>query len=161
MSTPLRMTSLRTTSFRTTSRLLALTGLWLVPELLPAQAGLDPQQILGPLGAPWTTYSGDDTGKRDSSLREINRENVHNLSVAWVTRFTAGSGASGKGSDLWANRVSGDALPFPTIVGGLGTGELNVGGPARLSGAILQVDGILYVTAPDNAWAVDAQIGRA
>ncbi len=30
----------------------------------------------------------------------------------------------------------------------------------QVKGAILQVDGILYVTAPDNVWAIDARDGR-
>jgi alcohol dehydrogenase (cytochrome c) len=145
---------------RTASRLFAITIMLLAPALLRAQGGLDPRKAIQPLAEQWSTYSGDYTGKRYSSLREINRENVHNLSLAWVTRFTAGSGASGKAdSGLWASRVTGGTLPFPTIVGGLGSGDLNVGGPAGLSGAILQVDGILYVSAPDNAWAVDARDG--
>ena len=29
-----------------------------------------------------------------------------------------------------------------------------------MKGAILQVDGVLYVTAPDNVWAIDARDGR-
>jgi glucose dehydrogenase len=31
---------------------------------------------------------------------------------------------------------------------------------ARIAGAILEVNGILYFSAPDNAWAVDARTGR-
>ena len=48
----------------------------------------------------------------------------------------------------------------PTIVGGEGTGEFGGGGGASVKGAILQVDGVLYVTAPDNVWALDARDGR-
>ena len=33
-------------------------------------------------------------------------------------------------------------------------------GAGRISGAVLQVNGILYVSVPDNAWAVDARDGR-
>ena len=46
-----------------------------------------------------------------------------------------------------------------TIVGGEGAGEFLVGG-ARVTGAILQVDGILYVSSPDHVWALDARDGR-
>ena len=34
------------------------------------------------------------------------------------------------------------------------------GGGANIKGAILQVGGVLYVSAPDNAWAIDARDGR-
>ena len=34
-----------------------------------------------------------------------------------------------------------------------------VRGAGRISGAVLQVNGILYVSVPDNAWAVDARNG--
>ena len=48
----------------------------------------------------------------------------------------------------------------PVIVGGEGTGEFAAGGGATIKGAILQVNGILYVTAPDNVWAIDARDGH-
>jgi alcohol dehydrogenase (cytochrome c) len=37
-----------------------------------------------PVGANWTSYNGDYTGRRYSSLREINPENVAQLRAAWV-----------------------------------------------------------------------------
>ena len=45
------------------------------------------------------------------------------------------------------------------IVGGEGTGDIAVGG-GTIKGSVLQVDGTLYFTMPDNAWAVDARDGR-
>ena len=45
----------------------------------------------------------------------------------------------------------------PTIIGGVGTREFTGG---TIKGAVLQVGGILYVTAPDNVWALDALDGR-
>lgn len=121
------------------------------------QSPPDPKQIQQPLREQWLTYSGDYTGKRYSELQQINRNNVRHLSLAWVTRFISGSGVDGASSAGGA--FNGDRLPFPTLVGGLGAGDLNVGGPARLSGAILQVNGVLYVTSTDNVWAVDARDG--
>ena len=50
--------------------------------------------------------------------------------------------------------------PTPVIVGGEGTGEFAGGGAASVKGAILQVNDVLYVTAPDNVWALDARDGR-
>ena len=37
-----------------------------------------------PVGADWTSYNGDYTGRRYSSLREINVANVGHLRAAWV-----------------------------------------------------------------------------
>ena len=47
----------------------------------------------------------------------------------------------------------------PAIVGGLGPADGPVV-PANIKGTPLMVDGTLYVTTPDNAWALDARDGR-
>ncbi len=136
-----------------------LAGLawWLLPALMLAQKQdyrgvLDPADILKPLGESWPTYSGDYSGSRYSSLTQINQSTVRNLTLAWTSRLTAGPGAAGGGG-----RGGGGGA---VIVGGEGTGELGAGGGTNVKGAILEVNGILYVTTPDNAWAVDARDGR-
>ncbi len=118
----------------------------LFPCLAVAQ-GVDAAMLLKPLGESWPTYSGDYSGKRYSSLTQLNQSNVKNLTLAWVSRIAAGAGNGGRGGGQ-------------TIVGGEGTGELAAGGGTNIKGSILQVDGILYVSTPDNAWAVDARDGR-
>jgi alcohol dehydrogenase (cytochrome c) len=45
------------------------------------------------------------------------------------------------------------------IVGGEGKGDFPTGDPT-IKGTPLMVDGTLYVSAPDNAWAIDARDGR-
>jgi alcohol dehydrogenase (cytochrome c) len=40
--------------------------------------------LTSPVGANWTSYNGDYTGRRYSSLREINTANVQQLRAAWV-----------------------------------------------------------------------------
>ena len=45
-----------------------------------------------------------------------------------------------------------------TSVGGEGKGDYAIPPPA-VKGAVLQVNGVLYVTSPDNAWALDARSG--
>jgi alcohol dehydrogenase (cytochrome c) len=40
--------------------------------------------LINPVGANWTSYNGDYTGRRYSALREINTANVHQLRAAWV-----------------------------------------------------------------------------
>jgi alcohol dehydrogenase (cytochrome c) len=144
---------------------LSLAWVIVVPALLLAQdAGLDPQALRRPLADAWPSYSGDLTGRRHSALKQIDRSNVKNLSLAWVARgFVQGSGAAGRaagpGRGGGAGGGRGSGRGHPLIVGGEGTGEYNTGGPAAIRGSILMVDGVLYPTSPDNVWAVDARDG--
>ena len=142
-------------------RLLVLLSTLLTPALALAQSGLDPTAILKPLAGEWPTYSGDYSGKRYSTLQAVNPSTVKNLSLAWVTRFTTGCGPAGSASPAgsgFGGRFGGDVAAL-IVVGGLGAGDLNTCGGARLGGGILMVDGVLYLSAPDNAWAVDARDG--
>ena len=137
----------------TLTRLLcALTLALLSAVALSGQGrGLPPAELLKPLGDSWPTYSGDYSGKRYSPLTQVNRETVKRLGLAWTVRLTAGPGGRG-GSFMRA----GDA---PTVIGGLGPEDGPVV-PANIKGTPLMVDGTLYVTTPDNAWALDARDGR-
>jgi alcohol dehydrogenase (cytochrome c) len=69
---------------------------------------------------------------------------VKNLTLAWNTRLVAGA----------QNRRPGSLV----ITGGVGS--LEAGALANVKGSILQVNGILYVSTPDNAWALDARDGH-
>jgi alcohol dehydrogenase (cytochrome c) len=113
--------------------------------LLVAQ-GLDPSTIFKPLGTTddWPTYGGDYTGQRYSALKQIDRTNVKNLSLAWSSRLIAGT----------ENRRPGSVL----AVGGIGKMEATA--LANIKGSILEVNGLLYLSAPDNAWALDARDGH-
>ena len=122
-------------------------------SLATGTGGLDPAALLKPLGDTWPTYSGDYTGRRYSSLNQINQSNVKNLTLAWVARLSAGSAAGGgAGAGGFGGRGGGGAAA-PTIVGGEGTGEFPTGGGAGVKGSILMINNVLYVTAPDNTWA--------
>jgi alcohol dehydrogenase (cytochrome c) len=126
--------------------LVSLASLCIHPLLL-AQA-LDPASLLKPLGDSWPSYSGDYSGKRYSSLQQINESNVKNLTLAWVAHVTAGAGGGRFGG-------------APTIVGGEAPDSgTSASGPPSVRGSILEVGGILYFSAPDNAWAVDARDGH-
>jgi len=105
----------------------------------------------------WPSYSGDFSGQRFSPLTQINRSNVRNLTLAWSARLTGGPDTEGAGPY---------APPSPpTIVGGEATEAVVTGGPfssaapISVRGSIIQANGMLYVSAPDNAWAVDARTG--
>ncbi len=58
---------------------------------------LDPALLTKPLGESWPTYSGDYSGRRYSSLTQINQSNVKNLTLACVSKVTPGAGNTGGG----------------------------------------------------------------
>jgi alcohol dehydrogenase (cytochrome c) len=120
---------------------------------IAAAQGLNPADLLKPLGDSWLTYSGDYSGKRYSALKQINQSNVKNLTLAWTARVPMGiEGGGGRGGGI------------PTIVGGEGAADSGAGGgfggAVQVRSAILEVNGILYLSSPDNAWAVDARDGH-
>jgi alcohol dehydrogenase (cytochrome c) len=118
--------------------------------------GVTPQELLKPLTEQWPTYNGDYSGRRYSLLRDVNTATVKNLSLAWMIRLTPGMPAQGGGGGR------GRFAPPSTVkrnVGGEGTGDLQLGG-GTIKASVLMVDGTLYFSMPDNAWAVDARDGR-
>jgi len=121
-------------------RLLATLAL-AVPIALAGQGrGIDPAELLKPLKDSWPTYNGDYTGRRYSALAQINQTTVKHLTLAWVRQLTPGAGGG-------------------AIVGGEGTGEF-ASGNSTIKASALMVDGTIYITMPDNAWAMDARDGR-
>ena len=129
----------------------------LAPVALVAQgSGLDPAHLLKPLADSWTTYNGDYSGKRYSALTQINRATVKNLTLAWFLELTGGvpDGAGGFRADAGRGQRS------PLILGGEGTGTYPVSPDVTIKASALVVDGTIYLTAPDNAWAIDARDGR-
>ena len=63
----------------------ALALVCLAPLLQQAQQ-LPPDALLKPAPDSWPTYNGDYSGRRHSSLTQINAANVSGLSTAWVYR---------------------------------------------------------------------------
>jgi alcohol dehydrogenase (cytochrome c) len=126
----------------------------LTPGILLSQP-LDPALLTKPLAEAWPTYSGDYSGKRYSSLKQINQGNVRNLTLAWASRVTAGAGGGGGRGGFGFG--GGGA---PTIIGGEGTADTGGGNGANIRASILEVNGMLYLSTPDNAWAVDARDGH-
>lgn len=135
----------------TFKRLLFAMSWVLVPAVLAGQGkGVAPSELGKPLADSWPTYSGDYSGRRYSALAQIDRTTVKRLGLAWVAKVTAGPGAFGGGF----RRGGG-----PVIVGGDGPADFPPV-PANIKGTPLMVDGTLYVTSPDNTWALDARDGR-
>ncbi len=118
--------------------------------------GLNPASLLKPAINSWPTYAGDYSQQRYSLLKQIDRTNVHALSLAWVSPLTAGPGSGGGGF------FGGPAVP--TSIGGVTNNPVTIPGSSsgspRLAGSILQVNGVIYISSPDNAWAMDALDGR-
>jgi alcohol dehydrogenase (cytochrome c) len=118
-----------------------------VPAVSRAQdrGGLDPASLLEPLSDSWPTYSGDYSGRRYSGLTQVTTDNVSRLTLAWTRQLDTGMPALEGGN-------------APTFIGGEGAGEFSIG-LQRIKGSILQVDDLLYVTAPDHVWALDVRDG--
>jgi alcohol dehydrogenase (cytochrome c) len=143
---------------------MTFNGLLLAAPLLLAQAvlmaadntGVTPAELLKPLKDSWPTYNGDYSGKRYSALTQIDRSNVMHLTLAWMTRVTPGAGDAGAGRGARFGRGGATAN---VIVGGEGPGDIAIGG-GTIKASALEVNGVLYFTMPDNAWAVDARDGR-
>src|ERR1700674_797881 len=93
----------------------------LVPAIVLGQV-LDPALLTKPLGEAWPTYSGDYSGRRYSSLTQINQSNVKNLTLAWVSKFIGGPGTLG-GQGRGGFPFGGAAAAAPVIIGGEGTME--------------------------------------
>jgi len=77
--------------------------------------------LTSPVGANWTSYNGDYTGRRHSALREINTSNVAHLRAAWV---------------------------------------FHPGNSQNLEATPIVVRGMMYVTAANDVFALDARTGR-
>jgi acido-empty-quinoprotein group A len=111
--------------------------------------GLNPQVLGRAPTTAWPTYNGDYSGKRFSTLTQINRDNVHELTLAWEHRLSLSitngiSTVGGEGKSMTPQ------FPVEARFGG---------GLAKASP--LMVHGVLYFAAPDHVWAVDARSGRA
>src|ERR1700728_1190042 len=89
--------------------------------------GLDSTLLLKAPTDTWATYNGDYSGRRFSTLSQIDTSNVRNLTLAWVYRAVTGGG------NFFGSQVKSTPL---------------------------EVNGVLYFTVPDHAWAVDARTGR-
>ncbi len=145
---------------RNTRNALLVLGLCLTARGFAASDGLDPAKLLKPLAEEWTSYSGDYSGKRYSSLTQINQSNVKNLTLAWVHKVSGPPDVAGGGRGRGGGGRGAPGGASTLTIGGEGTGDVVVGDALGLKGSILQVNGVLYVSAPDHAWALDAHDGH-
>ncbi len=108
---------------------------------LAAALAAAPVRLLGQIPTDsWPTYHGDYSGRRFSTIKQINTGNVKALTLAWVYRLnTSRTGA---------------------IVGGEGPETPPPGTPPSIKSTPLMINGILYFSVPDHVWALDARTGR-
>jgi alcohol dehydrogenase (cytochrome c) len=87
------------------TKTLLLTGLALLIGAASGQT-LTREELLKGLAVGWLTYNGDYSGRRYSPLDQINASNVHTLSLAWMSRFTADyGGVQIKSTPLMVNGI--------------------------------------------------------
>src|SRR5450432_371340 len=129
-----------------TLRFASVAALVLLPVSLAAQF-LDPSVLKKPNAIDaWPTYNGDYSGKRYSTLDQVNRSNVGTLTLAW--EFKAAATADS------ATNVGGPWKPGdPTYWGGPSD-------TFRIAGSPLMVDGMIYISAVDRAWAINSRTGE-
>lgn len=109
------------------------------PFLQPARIGAAPVDA-------WTTYHGDHSGRHYSGLKQINQANVKGLAQVWAYRANTSRQGAMEGGAV--------AEPVPVTLAG---GALTTG---MIKATPIFVDGVLYFSTPDHAWAVDARTGR-
>jgi acido-empty-quinoprotein group A len=80
-----------------------------------AAQSLDPSVLLSPPPNTWPTYNGDYSGRRFSSLTQINSSNVGELQMQWIYRVVnsdiAGFGSGIKSTPLLVNGVLYFSMP--------------------------------------------------
>lgn len=83
---------------------LAVSALFVAGSSWSASAQkVDAQTLLHPPVDSWPSYHGDYTGQRHSKLTQINKQNVHQLSLAWA--FQTGMTPTIKASPILADGV--------------------------------------------------------
>jgi acido-empty-quinoprotein group A len=122
---------------------------FILTELALLAQGLDPALLTRPPTDAWPTHNGDYSGRRFSTLSQINQSNVKHMQLAWVYRAVAGNTPG--------STVGGEGAEVPESgIAAAASGP----GSTTIKSTPLMVNGILYFTMPDNVWAVDARSGR-
>jgi len=101
------------------------------------ETGIDFARISNPKPGEWLTYNGSLTGNRYSELSQINATNVHQLTPKWIFSVP-----------LWKNLLP-DTSYFVDNMRYFG-----------LETTPIVADGVMYVTGPNSAFALDPLTGR-
>jgi alcohol dehydrogenase (cytochrome c) len=92
-----------------------LAALVLLSTALYGQAVLDPAKLLAPPTDTWPTYNGDYSGRRYSTLTQINASNIGSLALAWVHRINPGPGDAGANGAIKATPLEINGVLYFTI----------------------------------------------
>ena len=103
----------------------------------PAAGGIDFSSILNPKPGEWLTYNGNLSGNRYSRLEQIHASNVNKLALKWTFSIP-----------LWAQFLP-DTPYYHENMRYFG-----------LETVPLVAEGIMYVTGPNQAYALDARTGQ-
>ncbi|MGO9589924.1 MAG: acido-empty-quinoprotein group A [Candidatus Acidiferrales bacterium] len=138
-------------------------GAHAAPDGMPAQ-WLDPAEILKPPTSDWPTFNGDYTGRRYSSLTQINRTNVGSLTLAWAYQTHSRSLESmpievggimyiTSSNQMWAIDARTGRQIWQYQRGGGGAGGGN-------KGAAMWHDRLYMTTPDDHLVCIDAHNGK-
>jgi PQQ-dependent dehydrogenase (methanol/ethanol family) len=108
-----------------------------IASVTSPNTGIDFSSILNPKGGEWPTFNGNVSGNRYSPLTTINKSNVSRLSVKWT--FTI---------PLW-NLFHPDTPYYRQNMQYFGLETVPV-----------VVDGVMYVTGPNQVFALDPRTGH-
>src|SRR5450432_4200466 len=112
----------------TLNKLLLAAWFTLAPAILMGQGnGVSPADLLKPLKDSWPTYNGDYSGKRYSTLTQVDASNVKHLTLAWMTRVTPGGGNAAPGGGGGRGGRGGGGGGGNLSVGGEGPGDIAAG----------------------------------
>ncbi|HYI94118.1 MAG TPA: PQQ-binding-like beta-propeller repeat protein, partial [Bryobacteraceae bacterium] len=107
------------------------------PQQVATQNGIDFARILNPKPGDWLTYNGNLSGNRYGHLKQINATNVSKLGVQWTFSIP-----------LWTQFLP-DTPYYRENMRYFG-----------LETVPIVADGIMYVTGPNQAFALDARTGH-
>ena len=102
-----------------------------------ADTGIDFRRILNPKPGEWLTYNGNLSGNRYSELKQINKTNVSRLSLKWTFSIP-----------LWSQFLP-DTPYYRENMRYFG-----------LETVPIVADGIMYVTGPNQVFALDPRTGH-
>ncbi len=118
------------------SRLTGVQPGMTIPGRASGAGGIDFSRIVNPRPGDWLTYNGKLSGNRHSDLKQINTSNVSKLASKWTLTIP-----------LWTQFLP-DTPYYRENMRYFG-----------LETVPIVADGIMYVTGPNQAWAVDARTG--
>src|SRR5262245_44651703 len=72
------------------AKLLSLVLLMALMPFIVAGQSLEPKALIKPSTDMWPSYNGDYSGRRYSTLSQINASNIGSLAVKWIFRTNVG-----------------------------------------------------------------------